>query len=76
MRTHSDDKPFKCEHCNISFGQRFQLVIHTRKHTGERTYVCDVCSRAFASKDSLRVHSEIHKKEQKASFNNHTWNDT
>ncbi|VDN19802.1 unnamed protein product [Gongylonema pulchrum] len=33
MRTHTDEKPFKCGHCNSSFGWKKCLQIHVRTHT-------------------------------------------
>jgi len=33
----SQDKPFKCSHCDKSFMRRAKLIIHERVHTGEKT---------------------------------------
>ncbi|XP_052250230.1 zinc finger protein ZFP2-like isoform X2 [Dreissena polymorpha] len=32
--THMDEKPHKCELCNVSFAQKIQLRLHNKKHNG------------------------------------------
>lgn len=32
MRTHSEDRPFKCDKCERSFTQKCSLIKHTKRH--------------------------------------------
>ena len=35
LGTHNEEKPFKCDQCNIAFIQSSDLMCHLRTHSGE-----------------------------------------
>ena len=37
QRTHTREKPYKCDICNKKFDKSSNLVIHRRAHTEEKT---------------------------------------
>ncbi|XP_070690740.1 zinc finger protein 1035 [Pempheris klunzingeri] len=47
---------FLCSYCPRTFGNGWQLNVHTRLHTGERPYPCDYCGQRFIRKDYLQRH--------------------
>ncbi|TMS11224.1 Zinc finger protein 91 [Larimichthys crocea] len=59
---------FICSYCPRTFGNSWQLGVHTRLHTGERPFSCDFCGQSFIRKDYVQRHyPKCTKKKQQTS---------
>lgn len=59
-RTHTGEKPYKCDLCDMSYTVKSTLKIHKRTHTGEKPYKCDVCDKYFISAKYRKNHIMWH----------------
>lgn len=59
MRTHSGDRPFRCNLCDKRFVTSNALTTHLRAHWGLRLHPCPVCDRQFSTSSNLRVHHRV-----------------
>lgn len=55
-RTHTGEKPLKCEICHKRFGESSNLSKHRRTHNLKGDHVCERCGKDFNRLDQLRRH--------------------
>jgi uncharacterized Zn-finger protein len=57
-RTHTGDKPYECDVCNIRFSQSSNLATHEKTHTQDKPYECVVCKKRFSESHKLTRHKK------------------
>ncbi|ORX96623.1 hypothetical protein K493DRAFT_170209, partial [Basidiobolus meristosporus CBS 931.73] len=55
-RTHTDDRPFKCNQCEYAFSRNHDLKRHQKIHLGLKPYECKACTKKFSRMDALGRH--------------------
>ena len=60
FRTHTGDKPYKCQHCEKSYCWSSGLQIHLRTHTGDKPFKCEHYGKNFSESGNLQKHLRIH----------------
>ncbi|KAF2883134.1 hypothetical protein ILUMI_23051 [Ignelater luminosus] len=60
MRTHTKEKPFACQVCQMQFSLKCNLRRHMMIHTGERPHTCEICGKGFIQATTLEEHKRSH----------------
>lgn len=60
LRTHTNERPYKCLDCKMTFRQPNALRCHRRIHSGEKPYECQFCQKSFTQKTTMKTHLAIH----------------
>jgi len=59
LRTHTNLRPFRCEHCDRHFARLHDKNRHERLHRGVRPFACERCQHHFARMDALNRHLKV-----------------
>lgn len=67
-RTHTGEKPLRCDVCNKAFGESSNLSKHRKIHSPGNKMKCTEpgCDKEFIRADQLRRHLETHEKKKEA----------
>ncbi|XP_069949437.1 protein tramtrack, beta isoform isoform X8 [Cherax quadricarinatus] len=55
----TEERPFPCPYCPLSFKRRYTLQEHVRIHIGARPYACRSCGKTFTQRSSLLKHVRV-----------------
>jgi hypothetical protein len=57
QRSSTNDRPFKCDQCPLSYNRNHDLKRHKRIHLAVKPFPCKHCDKSFSRKDALKVSS-------------------
>lgn len=63
LRSHNDERPYKCEYegcpkAIVGFARQHDCKRHMLLHEGQRPFECEGCGKRFARLDALTRHRE------------------
>lgn len=56
----TEERPFKCPHCQWAFKKLCYLQSHITTHSGLKPHVCDICGKAYSHQGTLQQHKRLH----------------
>ncbi|KAL7639301.1 UNVERIFIED_CONTAM: hypothetical protein RMT77_009790 [Armadillidium vulgare] len=59
-KNNKDNKPFKCNECDMTFTNNGKFLIHQKKHQSLQQFKCNICGMTFAKSYTLEVHQQMH----------------
>ena len=61
MKTHSGEKPNKCNQCDFASSRAANLKTHLITHSREKTNKCNQCDYASYQAGNLKAHLKMHR---------------
>lgn len=60
MKTHSSERPYKCNVCKKEFSYAYNLKRHMMAHNNDRPHMCNICGKRFIQYGTFEAHYRIH----------------
>lgn len=70
LRSHTNERPFKCQTCDSSFLRKDHLERHVTTHFDDKPFKCSHCGKGVATAQHLKRHEITHTKSFKCEFEN------
>ena len=51
---------YTCDHCELVFSDKTELLLHVETITDENPYQCAVCDKKIANNNNFRIHLATH----------------